>query len=105
MDGVTKELIRTSKQGGDGGFFQALRQMATYRLDYISMLVAGRGLEERLSNEIDQHLERQPFKYQAEKFWAQLRSIWNYQVWVIGDRPLTIQMIFVALIIWRRLHF
>jgi potassium-dependent mechanosensitive channel len=99
LEEAAKALDKTAKQSNSGGFVQALRRMAIYRLDYIGMLVAGQGLEERLSHELDLHLERKPIKYQAEKLWAQWRSIWNYQVWVIDDRPLTIRIILVALAI------
>ena len=78
---------------------QALRQMALYRTDYINALEAGRWTEKQLSSEIDALLEQRPITYRVEKFWSGLRSVWNYQVWVIDDRPLTVQKIVVALTI------
>jgi len=99
LEGATDTVGKPVARNGNGGFAKALHQMAAYRLDYLSMLVASRGIETRLKNEIDVHLERKPLAYQAERIWARFRSIWNYQVWMIDDRPLTVQKILVALVI------
>jgi potassium efflux system protein len=99
LEGNTKAESLDGKPGADGDVVDALRQMAVYRLDYIGTLVASGGLEERLSREIDIHLDRKPITYRLEKLWEQLGDIWNYQVWVIDGRPLTVQMTLVALAI------
>lgn len=99
LEEASATLNNPAKSTGNAGFVQALRQMAIYRLDYLGMLVETRALEERLSHEIDTLLKRKPVKYQVEKLWDQWGVVWNYQVWVIDDRPLTIQKIVFALVI------
>ncbi len=39
------------------------------------------------------------FDSMLDKFRTRFGNIWRYQVWTIGDRPLTIHMIFVAVVI------
>jgi small-conductance mechanosensitive channel len=87
------------KRSEDQNAIEALRQTAAFRLDYISMLTASQRLEQRLADEIDDKLERAPIRYSTEKIQAQLRGIWNYEVWVIDNRPLTVKKIVVALVI------
>jgi potassium-dependent mechanosensitive channel len=99
LEEKTATLNDRAQSNGNGGFVQALRQMAIYRLDYIRMLADSRALEQRLGNEIDALLKRKPFKYQVQKLWDRIGVIWNYQVWVIDDRPLTVQKIIFAFII------
>ena len=78
---------------------QALRQMAVYGLDYLGALSATLQLERRLRNALDDRLERTPIRFRAEQVWTQVRAVWNYELWVIDDRPLTVKKIIVALVI------
>ncbi len=99
MESPTNTTSQEPTPNGNGELAKALRQLALYRTDYINALEAGRWVEKQLSREIDALLERRPITYQVEKLWSGLRSIWTYQVWVIDDRPLTVQKIVVALAI------
>lgn len=96
---IPVDLGLKKKRAEDQNAIEALRQTAAFRIDYISMLTASQRLEQRLRHEIDSKLERVPIRYSTEKIWAQLRDIWNYEVWVIDNRPLTVKKIVVALII------
>ncbi len=83
----------------DSNPVKALKAMAAERSDYIGMLTMNLRLEQRLRDQIDARLERRPIRYNTEKLWAKVRGIWNYEVWVIDNRPLTVKKIVVALII------
>ena len=78
---------------------QALRQMAVYGLDYLGALSATLQLERRVRGELDAKLARAPLRYRVEQAWNQVRGIWNYELWVIDDRPLTAKKILVAIFI------
>ncbi len=99
FDEIPADLGSKGKRSEDQNTIEALRQTAAFRLDYIGMLTASQQLEQRLRDEIDSELERAPIRYSTEKIWAQLRGIWNYEVWVIDNRPLTVKKIVVALVI------
>ncbi|MGD8844206.1 MAG: mechanosensitive ion channel [Desulfobacteraceae bacterium] len=99
MDEIAVDLPSENNRPKDHNAIEALRQVAAFRFDYISMLAASQRLEQRLGDEIDNKLERVPIQYSTEKIWTQLRGIWNYEVWVIDNRPLTVKKILVALVI------
>jgi small-conductance mechanosensitive channel len=99
FDEISVDFGSKKKGSEDQNAIEALRKMADFRLDYISMLTASQRLEQRLGDEIDNKLERAPIRYGTEKIWAQFSSIWNYEVWVIDNRPLTVKKIVVALVI------
>lgn len=99
FDDIPADLGSKKKRSEDQNAIAALRRTAAYRLDYISMLTASQRLEQRLADEIDNKLQRVPIRYSTEKIWVQLRGIWNYEVWVIDNRPLTVKKIVVALVI------
>jgi small-conductance mechanosensitive channel len=99
LDVIPAEPGSKKKQSEDQNTIAALKQTAALRLDYIVMLTASQRLEHRLRDEIDNKLERAPIRYSTEKIWTQLRGIWNYEVWVIDNRPLTVKKIVVVLVI------
>lgn len=99
FDDIPADPGSKKKRSEDQNAMAALRQTAAYRLDYIGMLTASQRLEQRLADEIDNKLQRVPIRYSTEKIWAQLRDVWNYEVWVIDNRPLTVKKIVVALVI------
>lgn len=98
-----EETVRAAGNRGDAAkdseALGAMRRMAIHRLDYIGMLVTSRRLDESLIDEINDTLDDKPLIHRLEWFSKQLGRIWNYQIWVIDDRPVTVQKILFALVI------
>jgi potassium efflux system protein len=78
---------------------KALQQMAAFGMDYITAISTTQNLERRLKDDIEDHLDQIPISYQIGRIWAQAKAVWNYELWVIDDRPLTVKKILVALVI------
>ena len=78
---------------------KALQYMAAFGMDYLTLVSATQSLERRLKDEIEDKLEDVPFRYRLEKVWSSVKAAWNYELWVIDDRPLTVKKVLVALVI------
>jgi len=89
----------TSRLDTDRTEAKALQQLAAFGMEYLTVISATQKLERRLKDEIEDQLEDIPIRYQVEKIWAQAKGVWNYELGVIDDHPLTVKKMIMALTI------
>ncbi|MBU0992990.1 MAG: mechanosensitive ion channel family protein [Proteobacteria bacterium] len=77
----------------------ALRKLSERSVEYVTDLIDTLQHTERLVHEIDQRVGSMVFQEAYKDFMGSFENIWNLEVWVIDDRPVTVKKLFVGIII------
>jgi small-conductance mechanosensitive channel len=98
-EAMLENAAEKSRQNGSPTEVKALQQSAAYGMEYLTTISVTRKLERRLKDEIEAKLEDTPIQYRVVNIWTHIKAVWNYELWVIDDRPLTVKKVFVAVVI------
>lgn len=79
---------------------KALRQQADRRFDYLAAILGNAQLQRHFRDEILDRLDQRSWFERAREIGAAFGQVWNLEVMVIDDRPVTISKITVALMIF-----
>lgn len=77
----------------------ALRTLSKGSLDYLSALLATGKLQQYLLDEIDARGEQFDLSNTISAVADKLRGIWDYELWVIDERSVTVQKVAMAFLI------
>lgn len=78
----------------------ALRRLSERSVEYVTALIETLQQTERLVHEIDRRIKILDLSHTIQTVKTTLHNIWNFEVWVIDDRPVTIKKLFVGIIIF-----
>ena len=92
IDSVVKQHIETR--------LNALRKSAERNLEFQSSLLGVRELQRRLISEIDSRQKTGSLKEQFEGFGDKILKLWEFELWVINDRSVTVKKVVIALFIF-----
>ena len=103
ITGLEKELA-DQKPGQPQTIFlkkrlDALQQLAEKRLDYISALLQTEQLDRRVLNEMGKSTRDATVTDGIASVLSEVRKVWDYEVWAIDNRPVTVRKLLVSLII------
>jgi small-conductance mechanosensitive channel len=91
-DPVIKENAETQ--------MNALRKSSDRELEFLSLVLGARELQQRLINEIDSRRRTVPLKGKVESLWNNILKLWEFELWVINERSVTVHKVFIALLIF-----
>lgn len=77
----------------------ALTKLAERGIDYLSVLLGSRQLHQRLLEEIATKRAHTPFSERIMNATGKLLSVWNSELWAIGEHSVTVKKLFSALLI------
>lgn len=77
----------------------ALSQQIRSSMEYHSELKIAQTLAERLSIEIGLSREKITPKDVLDVTWSWTRKVWNFELWVIDDHPVTVKKVLMAVVI------
>ncbi len=77
----------------------ALETLRTCSMDYLSSLMAGKPLLRRLSDDLSAEMKQAGPGMRREELAAQLRAVWNFELWAFGDEAITVSKVVSALLI------
>jgi len=104
MMALEKQL---AEEGGDPVIHQHREaQMSAYRrsfardLEFLSMVLTARELQQRLISEIDARRTWVPFRYILRGLGEKILKLWDFELWVLNDRSVTVQKVVVAILIF-----
>ena len=75
------------------------RKLSERRFEYISVLLATIEMDRRFLEEISSKLKIIPWDQRISQIWEEIRNMWNLEIWVIDDRPLTVRKLIVSIFI------
>jgi small-conductance mechanosensitive channel len=78
---------------------QAMQTLANYRFEYISTILLTEQMDRRLLEEISLKLDKIPIGQKASRIWDEIQNIWNFEIWVIDNRPVTVRKLIVSFFI------
>jgi small-conductance mechanosensitive channel len=78
---------------------KALKKLAERQFDYTSTLLLTEQMDRRVLDEINARLRQARLKQGLINIKNQWKEIWNFEVWVIDNRSVTVRKVFVALFI------
>jgi hypothetical protein len=78
---------------------QAIQTLANRRFEYISAILLTEQMDNRLLKEISSQLDKISVSQKASRVWNEIQNIWNFEIWVIDNRPVTVRKLIVSLII------
>ena len=78
---------------------EALQQLSEKRLDYISALLQTEQLDRRLLNEMGASTRDVSVQDGIDSILSEVRKIWDYEVWAIDNRPVTVRKLLVSIMI------
>ena len=78
---------------------RALETLRTFSMDYLTALMAGKPLLRRLSDDLAVEMKQAGPGMRREEIAAQLRALWNFELWAFGDETITVQKVVSALLI------
>ncbi|SPD73889.1 putative MscS Mechanosensitive ion channel [uncultured Desulfobacterium sp.] len=78
---------------------EALKKLAERQFDYVSTLLLTEQMDRRLLDEINSKLRQARLKQGLINITKKLNEIWNFELWVIDNRAVTVRKVFVALFI------
>lgn len=78
---------------------QAMQTLAKHRFEYISAILLTEQMDSRLSEEISLKLNKIPIGQKASRIWDEIQNIWNFEIWVIDNRPVTVRKLIVSFFI------
>ncbi len=104
MTAVEKQL---SEEGADPVLkenaetqMNALRTSSDRDLEFLSLVLEARELQQRLISEIDSKRRTVPLKGKLEGLWNSILKLWEFELWVINERSVTVHKVFIALLIF-----
>jgi small-conductance mechanosensitive channel len=77
----------------------AMQTLANHRFEYISTILLTEQVDSRLVEEISLKLDKIPIGRKASRIWDEIQSIWNFEIWVIDNRPVTVRKLIVSFFI------
>jgi len=77
----------------------AIQKLAERRFDHISMMLATSQMDARLLSEIDSKLRKAPWTQKISRISDQIQSVWNYEIYVIDNRAVTVKKLIVSIFI------
>jgi small-conductance mechanosensitive channel len=80
--------------------FQAIQKSTERDLEFISTVLGLRELDQRLIDEINEWQETLPVTEKLKGLGDRIRAFWEFELWVIDDRGVTVRKVVVALVIF-----
>jgi small-conductance mechanosensitive channel len=77
----------------------ALEKMGERYDEFLSILLDGRELEQRLIDEINVRQQKASVKDTLQGLGTRIQSLWDLELWVIDERPVTVKKVVIALLI------
>ncbi len=77
----------------------ALNKMADRNFEYLTLLQRAREIEQRFLNEIDDTQQNVALMKKIHWVGEKIESIWEYELWVVDERSVTVHKVVVALFI------
>jgi small-conductance mechanosensitive channel len=56
-------------------------------------------MDNRLLEKVSIQLDNIPIGQRASRIWDEIQNIWNFEIWVIDNRPVTVRKLIVSFII------
>jgi len=78
---------------------RAMRRLNERKIEYIAALLTAEELTQRVLDEINTKLEPDSASETLESVKSGFKIIWDYEVWVIDNQPITTSKLFVSLLI------
>ncbi|UCH23291.1 MAG: mechanosensitive ion channel [Deltaproteobacteria bacterium] len=78
---------------------EAFRRLSRHRYNYISMLLSTDRMYRQFMDEIYLKLQRMPWNQRLKNLKIEGEKIWNYEIWVIDNRAVTVRKLVIALFI------
>ncbi len=78
---------------------EAFRRLSGHRYNYISMLLTTDRMYRQFLDEIYLKLQQVPWSQRLKNLKTEGEKIWNYEIWVIDNRAVTVRKLVVALFI------
>jgi len=78
---------------------EAFRRLSRHRYNYISMLLTTDRMQRQFLDDIYLKLQRVPWSQRLKNLKTEGEKIWNYEIWVIDNRAVTVRKLVVALFI------
>jgi potassium-dependent mechanosensitive channel len=75
------------------------RKLAERRSEYMSNLLATVEMYRKLLEEISTKLKKAPISQRISRIWDEIGNLWNFEIWVIDDRPVTVRKLIVSIFI------
>jgi len=79
---------------------QAIQKSTERDLEFVSTVLGLREIDRRLINEINERQKAIPVKETLRGLGDRIQSLWDFELWVIDDRGVTIRKVVVALVIF-----
>jgi small-conductance mechanosensitive channel len=92
LDPVVKEHTENS--------LQAIQKSTERDLEFVSTVLGLRELDQRLVDEINERQKVMPVKEKLRGLGDSIQSFWEFELWVLDDRGVTVRKIIVALVIF-----
>ena len=107
---LQSEIAGLEKKVSEGGLdrgvethlknrISALQELAEQRFAYTSALLATKQLDLRILDETNSKLGKVSLQQRIRTLTAGFQKVWDFEIWVIDDRPLTVRKLVVALLI------
>jgi small-conductance mechanosensitive channel len=107
---LQSQISTLEKEIAEGGFdakvrdqyenqLQAIQTLANHRFEYISAIFLTEQMDNRLLEEISLKLNKIPVAQKASRIWDEIQDIWNFEIWVIDNRPVTVRKLIVSVFI------
>ncbi len=77
----------------------AFRRLSGHRYNYISMLLATDRMQRQFLDEIYLKLQRVPWGQRLKNIQIEGEKIWNFEIWVIDNRAVTVKKLVIAFLI------
>ena len=77
----------------------ALQELAEQRSAYTSVILATKQLDLRVLDETNSKLGQVSLQQRIRTLTVRFQKVWDFEIWVIDDRPLTVRKLVVALLI------
>jgi small-conductance mechanosensitive channel len=75
------------------------RKLAERRSEYISVLLATVEMDRKLLEEISIKLKKMPMDQRISGIWDEIGNMWNFEIWAIDNRPVTVRKLIVSIFI------
>jgi small-conductance mechanosensitive channel len=79
---------------------QAVQKSTERDLEFISAVLGMRELERRLIDEINERQKAIQVSVKLRELGEKIRSLWEFELWVVDDRGVTVRKVVIALVIF-----
>jgi len=96
---LTETDLEVPVKGAMENQLNSKRKLAERRFEFISVLWATEEMDRRFLDEISSKLKEASLSQRVSQIWEEIKNIWNLEIWVIDNRPVTVRKLIVSIFI------